>query len=62
MVHPNVYHWANVLEKQGMHELLDNNPTWRAHFDALMPLLKANLKPNICVTRPEAFKGCAVYN
>lgn len=26
------------------------------------PLLKANLKPNICVTRPEAFKGCAVYN
>ena len=39
MVHPNVYHWANVLEKQGMHELLDKNPTWRAHFDALMPLL-----------------------
>ena len=39
MVHPNLYHWANVLEKQGMHELLDNNPTWRAHFDALMPLL-----------------------
>ena len=26
------------------------------------PLLKANLKPNLCVTRPEAFKGCAVYN